>query len=74
MLDPFLQDSYRGSDEEKADVFKHYQKFKGNMEKVFEYVMCSDKDLDSHRFMDIVQAAAQEGGSDCYSGSGLCIR
>ncbi|GAX76760.1 hypothetical protein CEUSTIGMA_g4207.t1 [Chlamydomonas eustigma] len=59
-LNSFM-DSYRGSDEEKSDVLKHYQQFRGNMGKVFEYVMCSDEDMDAHRFMDIVQLAAQDG-------------
>ena len=28
---------------------------------VFEWLMCSDEELDSHRFMDTIQAAIDEG-------------
>eukprot|EP00983_Pelagomonas_calceolata_P113080 1159950-Pelagomonas_calceolata.AAC.8 len=64
-------DAYRGSDEERADLLRHYSEFKGDMGKVgygacavqcvFEWLMCSDPDLDSHRFMDAIQAAIDAG-------------
>jgi len=59
-LDNFY-DAYRGSDEERADLLRHYSEFKGDMGKVFEWLMCSDPDLDSHRFMDAIQAAIDAG-------------
>ena len=34
-----------------------YTRFSGNMKTVFDYLPCSDADLDSHRFMDSIDAA-----------------
>ncbi|KAL4452266.1 hypothetical protein ABPG75_007928 [Micractinium tetrahymenae] len=55
-LDAFHQ-QFRGGQEERAEVLKYYQQFKGDMGKVFEWVMCSDEAADSHRFMDLLDAA-----------------
>lgn len=33
----------------------------GNMDRVFEWVICSEPALDSHRFMDAVEAAIKDG-------------
>ena len=55
-----FHDSYRGGDEERADVVEAYVKFAGDMAKVFMWVMCSDESLDSHRFADIVEAAVAD--------------
>ncbi|KAF3776641.1 Chaperone protein dnaJ 6 [Nymphaea thermarum] len=53
--------TYRGSDSEKKDLKDLYQKFKGNMQKVFNYMICSDEKLDSHRFKDIIDEALAAG-------------
>ncbi|KAJ9513612.1 hypothetical protein QJQ45_006080 [Haematococcus lacustris] len=50
-------DSYRGSPEERADLLKLYVEHEGKMTKVFDWTLCSEPDLDSHRFKDIIQAA-----------------
>ena len=55
-----FHDSYRGGDEERADVVEAYVKFRGDMAKVFMWVMCSEESLDSHRFADIVEAAVAD--------------
>ncbi|KAJ9513353.1 hypothetical protein QJQ45_001396 [Haematococcus lacustris] len=50
-------DSYRGSPEERAELLKLYVEHEGKMTKVFDWTLCSEPDLDSHRFKDIIQAA-----------------
>ncbi|KAG8058394.1 hypothetical protein GUJ93_ZPchr0002g25966 [Zizania palustris] len=52
---------YRGSDSEKKDLKDLYTKFKGNMNRLFCSMICSDPKLDSHRFKDIIDDAISEG-------------
>lgn len=52
---------YRGSDTEKKDLLDLYQKVKGNMDKLFCCMICSDTMLDSHRFKDIIDEAISAG-------------
>uniref|UniRef100_A0A0D3F1Z3 J domain-containing protein n=2 Tax=Oryza TaxID=4527 RepID=A0A0D3F1Z3_9ORYZ len=52
---------YRGSDSEKKDLKYLYTKFKGNMNRLFCSMICSDPKLDSHRFKDIIDEAIAEG-------------
>jgi hypothetical protein len=61
LLLPLLQAGYRGGGEERADLLRHYQQFKGRMVRVFEWVMLSEPDKDSHRFMDALEAAIAAG-------------
>ncbi|KAL2650411.1 hypothetical protein R1flu_018539 [Riccia fluitans] len=53
--------SYRGSEEETADLKAEYKRHKGNMELVFTYLMCSDPKLDSHRFMEVIETSISAG-------------
>ncbi|XP_010913147.1 chaperone protein dnaJ 6 [Elaeis guineensis] len=53
--------NYRGSDSEKKDLKDLYTKFKGNMNRLFCSMLCSDPKLDSHRFKDIIDEAIAEG-------------
>ncbi|PKU61363.1 chaperone protein dnaJ 6-like [Dendrobium catenatum] len=53
--------SYRGSDSEKMDLKELYSKFKGNMNRLFCSMLCSDPKLDSHRFKHIIDEAISEG-------------
>ncbi|KAJ0977030.1 hypothetical protein J5N97_012504 [Dioscorea zingiberensis] len=53
--------NYRGSDSEKKDLKDLYAKFKGNMERLFCSMLCSEPKLDSHRFKDIIDVAIAEG-------------
>ncbi|XP_062218475.1 chaperone protein dnaJ 6 [Phragmites australis] len=53
--------NYRGSDSEKKDLKDLYTKFKGNMNRLFCSMICSDPKLDSHRFKDIIDDAIAEG-------------
>ncbi|XP_057982439.1 chaperone protein dnaJ 6 [Malania oleifera] len=49
--------NYRGSDSEKNDLIDLYKKYKGNMNRLFCSMLCSDPKLDSHRFKDIIDEA-----------------
>lgn len=64
-VDAFYR-SYRGSEEETADVLAAHAKFEGDMRKVFMWVMCSDEAADSHRFADAVDAAVAAGRARRY--------
>lgn len=66
-IDDFAS-NYKGSDEEYQDLLKYYSQFKGNMEQVFMWVMLSNPDIDSHRFMDILDAAIKETKIEKYPG------
>ncbi|CAL0310048.1 unnamed protein product [Lupinus luteus] len=53
--------NYRGSDSEKTDLIDLYKKYKGNMNRLFCSMLCSDPKLDSHRFKDILDEAIDAG-------------
>eukprot|EP01024_Parvocaulis_polyphysoides_P046210 TRINITY_DN43418_c0_g2_i1.p1 TRINITY_DN43418_c0_g2~~TRINITY_DN43418_c0_g2_i1.p1 ORF type:complete len:283 (-),score=62.04 TRINITY_DN43418_c0_g2_i1:329-1153(-) len=61
-----FQDYYRGSEEETQDLIELYKQFKGDMDMVFEFLMCNIRELDEHRFMDIIQQAIDEGKIKSY--------
>ena len=49
-----LKDKYKGSKEEEDDIIEAYNKHKGNMEKVFEWIMFSESEISQHRYLDII--------------------
>lgn len=53
--------TYQGSENEKQDLKDLYIKCKGNMDRVYDQLMCSDPHQDSHRFMDIINDAVSAG-------------
>lgn len=53
--------SYRGSESEKKDLKELYSKCKGDMARVFDQLMCSFPNQDSHRFKDIIENAISSG-------------
>ncbi|XP_058073558.1 chaperone protein dnaJ 6-like [Magnolia sinica] len=53
--------NYRGSDIEKKDLKDLYKKCKGNMNRLFCSMICSEPKLDSHRFKDIIDEAIAAG-------------
>ncbi|KAJ9181129.1 hypothetical protein P3X46_009292 [Hevea brasiliensis] len=53
--------NYRGSDSEKKDLIELYKRCKGNMNRLFCSMLCSDPKLDSHRFKDILDEAISAG-------------
>ncbi|KAK9918041.1 hypothetical protein WJX75_000728 [Coccomyxa subellipsoidea] len=52
---------FRGSQEESEEVLQYYERFRGDMRQVFDWVMCSEEKKDAHRFRDIILAAVEEG-------------
>ncbi|GAV63911.1 DnaJ domain-containing protein [Cephalotus follicularis] len=56
-----FQANYRGSDSEKKDLIELYKEYKGNMNRLFCSMLCSDPKLDSHRFKDILDEAIAAG-------------
>ncbi|XP_047335074.1 chaperone protein dnaJ 6 [Impatiens glandulifera] len=53
--------NYRGSESEKNDLIELYKKYKGNMNRLFCSMLCSNPKLDSHRFKDILDEAIAKG-------------
>lgn len=53
--------TYQNSEEEMCDVLSYYDEFEGDMSEVFGHVMLSDPEVDSHRFMDIIRSAIDDG-------------
>lgn len=53
--------TYRGSAEERSDLLRFYGQFGGNMARVFDWLMLSRPELDSHRFRDTIEAAIAAG-------------
>ncbi|XP_078443723.1 chaperone protein dnaJ 6-like [Wolffia australiana] len=53
--------NYRGSASEEKDLKDLYRKLKGNMNRLFCCMLCSEPKLDSHRFKDILDRAIAEG-------------
>ena len=50
---------YRASTEERRDLLQYYVQFEGAMPMLFNYLSLSDPELDSHRFMDVLDAAIE---------------
>jgi DnaJ family protein C protein 9 len=59
-IEEFAQ-GYRRSDAERADLLQHYERCKGQMQRVFQWVILSDPDVDSHRFKDLLDEAIKQG-------------
>ncbi|KAL0383585.1 UNVERIFIED_CONTAM: Chaperone protein dnaJ 6 [Sesamum calycinum] len=53
--------NYRGSESEKKDLLELYKKLKGNMDRLFCCMLCSEPMLDSHRFKDIIDEVISAG-------------
>ncbi|KAF6258506.1 hypothetical protein COO60DRAFT_1626402 [Scenedesmus sp. NREL 46B-D3] len=52
---------YRGSADERADLLQLVNRFRGDMRSVFDWLMLSRPELDSHRFRDILEEAITAG-------------
>jgi len=55
-----FEKSYRGSDEEKADILRSYTSNKGDLDGILTEIMCCTEE-DAPRFVKIIQAAIREG-------------
>jgi len=52
---------FRGSPDERRELFELHARFRGKMEKVFEWLVCSDPARDSHRFAAAVREGVASG-------------
>lgn len=52
---------YKGSDEEKDDILVAYDKYKGDMDSIYETVMLSDVLVDDERFRRVIDEAIESG-------------
>lgn len=59
-------EKYKGSDEEKRDVLKWYEKCEGKMAKLYKNVMLSDPAEDEERFRVIIDAGIESGEVEGY--------
>ena len=66
------QNEFRGSDEERRDVLDTYRRFRGNMPRLFEHVLCSEEDVDAHRFMDMIEEGIKDGERKGVAASWTC--
>lgn len=57
---------YKGSDEEKDDLLVAYEKYKGDMTKIYESVMVSNVLEDDDRFRSILDEAIASGDVEAY--------
>jgi len=65
-----FENEYRGSQEEAGDLLRLYREHKGNMPVVFEWLLCSRPETDSHRFADDIEAAIERGDAKRYKAFG----
>lgn len=56
-----FSDEYKGSEEERGHVLEAYAKVKGNMARLYDYVMLSDMLDDEDRFRGIIDKATENG-------------
>ncbi|KAF4555933.1 DnaJ domain-containing protein 10 [Elsinoe fawcettii] len=58
---------YQGSEEEREAVLAAYTQGTGNMDAVFEGVMCSEVEADEERFRTMINEAIEEGEVEGYA-------
>ncbi|OCT44300.1 putative J domain-containing protein [Cladophialophora carrionii] len=61
-----VKKEYQGSDEERDDVLAAYEQNEGDMDAVFESVMCSEVLADEERFRNIIKDAIARGEVEAY--------
>jgi len=52
-----IKKEYQGSDEERNDILQAYDEYEGDMDKIYEYIMCSNVLDDDERFRKIIDEA-----------------
>lgn len=52
-----IKNDYQGSDEERSDLLGAYEKYKGNMDRIYAEIMCSNVLEDDDRFRKIIDDA-----------------
>lgn len=61
-----FKNEYQGSDEERKDVLRVYEEHEGDMDALYEEIMCSNVLDDDDRFRKIVDGAITAGDVDAY--------
>jgi DnaJ homolog subfamily C member 9 len=61
-----IKKEYQGSSEEQEDVLNAYEEFEGDMDAVYEQIMCSNVLEDDDRFRKIIDEAIEEGRVNSY--------
>jgi DnaJ family protein C protein 9 len=61
-----VKQEYQGSEEEREDVLAAYERGEGDLDAVFEIVMCSDVLADEERFREIIDSAIASGEVEAY--------
>ena len=56
-----IKKEYQGSSEEKEDILGAYEEFEGDMDAVYEQIMCSNVLEDDERFRKIIDEAIKDG-------------
>ena len=56
-----IKNDYQGSDEERMDILGAYEMYKGDMDKIYEVVMCSNVLDDDERLRKIINDAIAAG-------------
>jgi DnaJ homolog subfamily C member 9 len=56
-----IKKEYQGSDEEQEDLLRAYEEFEGDMDAIYEQIMCSNVLEDDERFREILDAAIKDG-------------
>ena len=62
-----IKKEYQGSEEEANDVLAAYEEFEGDMDSVYEQVMCSNVMEDDKRFRSIIDQAIKNGEAESYT-------
>ena len=61
-----IKREYQGSEEEKDDVLAAYDEFEGDMDAVYEQIMCSNVLDDDERFRGIIDSAIKDKTVESY--------
>lgn len=56
-----IKKEYQGSDEERTDILGAYEEYNGDMDKIYENIMCSNVLEDDERFREIIDDAIATG-------------
>jgi DnaJ family protein C protein 9 len=62
-----IKKEYQGSQEEKDDLLSAYDEFEGDMDSVYEQIMCSNVLDDDERFRSIIDTAIKDGSAQGYT-------
>ena len=61
-----IKKEYQGSEEEKDDILKVYEENEGDMDAVYEHIMCSNVLEDDERFRAIIDRAIKDKTVESY--------